>query len=207
MTSRRFLSTALILLSLSLIQGCVPEATGNDGEPPGKPAPLILAYCPTMEPIAQEIAKENERIELMRKGSTLDVIASLEKQETDIALVGRIAKAHETQADHRLLGSGHTLVSKQKKFMQRHDLDTIIVHTSVAPEAAEALLPETEITYHPTLEEALKAGLKGTVLIDWRDFRDDMELVVIMEGDNKATEFRLPVLYSHAFDLASLENI
>ena len=166
---------------------------------------LLLGYCPSMESKAREISGLNQGIEILPQESTADVLNSLKTGEIDLALVGRIAKASELQdATQRRIGSGYTLIREKKMFILKEELELMVVHTALDSDIAESLLPGSEIIYHGSVEEAIQRGIGQAVLISWDNFREEMELLVVMDGKLKAKEFRIPVLYSLNYDLGQI---
>jgi len=53
----------------------------------------------------------------------------------------------------------------------------------------------TKISFVSSLDECLTDNLETPVLIDWRDYRDEFELLIPMEAKGKDPRFRAPVLY------------
>ena len=155
---------------------------------------IRLGYCPTMEPWAREYANNNNVV-LIRKGSTAEALNDLKNNRLDMALVGRLATTFERgSANETILRDGYTLVSNQRKIVQ--ELSLLTVHTAVDKTIAQEMLPLSKIIFYETTEEAIKFGLNENVLINWNDFNDNYQLVVVMDGNQKVEKFRIPVLYS-----------
>jgi hypothetical protein len=208
-----FALAVLVVVSLSGTESMATPtgaavSVGTDQKPsnPDFTKNIILTYCPTMEPIAQRIAGINSNIILAKKGSASEVFKSLRSGEVELGLVGRLAKYSELQPAYvKQLGEGHTLVSSSKKFVDRRKLTGMEVHTALDRDIVESYIQDSQIIYYTSSEEAVFNGLAEAVLIDWEDYEDSMELVVVMDSGGKAEEFRLPVLYSMDYDLALLE--
>lgn len=167
---------------------------------------IMLGYCPSMEPEAIKISKLNKNIKIIRKESTIDALNSLKKGEIDIALTGRIAKESEFNGKKRIIGSGYTLAGNTKKIVQKDELKSLKVHTALKKETANQLLPESEITYHDSFENAILQGINDAVLIDWENYTGAMEIIIVMNGESKAKEFRIPVLYSLNQDIGKIKT-
>jgi hypothetical protein len=162
---------------------------------------IRLGFCPTMKEIAAELSFKNNFI-LYERGSTASVLFDLNRGNIDVALVGRLATSYEKKNfKERVIGSGYTLISNRKIFVDYLDHNKLLIHTYLDESIAEKLLPEAEIMFYESLEESLSKGLGDNVLIDWKDFKDGYELVVVMNGTSKVLSFRLPVLYSNNYNL------
>jgi hypothetical protein len=158
---------------------------------------IRLGYCPTMEPRAREYAQNHPNIVLIKQSSTAEALNNLKHEKIDQALVGRLATNNEKGSAHEtILRQGYTLVSNQRKIVQKQQLNLFTVHTAVDKIIVEEMLPLSKIIYYNTTEDAIKHGLKEHVLIDWQDFKDNYQLVVVMDNYNKVEQFRIPVLYS-----------
>ncbi len=189
------LGMALIITSIIFMKGNITGMIIQEEK-------ILLGYCPSMELTAQEISKQNPNVEIVRKDSTIDVLENLKSNGIDIALVGRLAKSSELPNNkQRMISSGYTLVSSSKQFIQKNELKTLTIHTALDPIIVQDILPDSKIIYYNTLEDTLREGMDQAVLIDWDDYKDYMELVVVMEGELKDLTFRTPVLYSIDYDL------
>lgn len=163
---------------------------------------ILLGYCPTMKENAEQISKENNQIILIEKSSSAHALYDLNNGKIDIALVGRTAKNSEIQnAKEKVLGSGYTLISTEKKYIEQAELPNIRVHTALEEKIVRKILPNTELLFYNSQQEAELNGLKEAVLINWIDFKEKHELIVVMDGTDKVKEFRIPVLYSLNHDL------
>lgn len=187
----------LLLTGISLFNGGL---TGN-----ATVESVSLGYCPTMKQIAEKIANDDENIVLVEQGSSAQALQDLNNQKIDVVLIGRKAEQNEIQSvNERMLGQGHTLVTSSKKFIQESELANIKVYTAVEENIAKKMLPNTEIIFFSTAQEAINKGLHEAVLIDWKDYKDEFELLVILKGIEKSEKFRIPVLYSKNYDLETI---
>lgn len=163
---------------------------------------ISLGYCPTMKPLAEKIANTNENILLVEQSSSAQALQELNNHKIDVALIGRKAEQNEIQSvNERMLGQGYTLVTNTKKFIQENELTNIKVHTAIEESIANQMLPTTEIIFYSTTQEAISQGLQEAVLIDWNEYKDEFELLVILNGMDKSDKFRIPILYSKSYDL------
>jgi hypothetical protein len=160
-----------------------------------------LGYCPTMKGLAESLQQNNPGIELVRKGSSAEVLDSLNRGEVDIALVGRLARSSETDAQSvRRLSAGYTIVSATPRNVDLEELQFMEVHTAVDRLLVAQLLPSSVVVYHDSTAEALK-HIEEAVLISWDEFADEHELVTVTGPAGKVMAFRLPVLYSREHDV------
>jgi len=160
---------------------------------------IRLAYCPTMESFANDLQQKNPHLILVKTVSSADALSLLAQGDVTVVLIGRLAKEEELQTDihQKILGGGYTLISKEKSFIDLSELSSITVHTAVKQSIAEGLLPFTPIEYYSSTTEAVSEGLTDAVLIHWDEFRDEYALLVVLDGQLKAEQFRIPVLYSY----------
>ncbi len=162
---------------------------------------LILGFCPTMEQEAKNIALNNNNIQLIKYHSTIDVLGDLNKDKIDIGLVGRVAKSNELKEgfNELRLAQGLTLITKQKSAILYNQLANIKIHTYLLEEEVESFLQNTEnIIYYEKINYAITAGINDAILIDWKDYKDEYELLIpVNQNNQKIKEFRIPVLYSY----------
>jgi hypothetical protein len=167
---------------------------------------LKLGYCPSMSEEAIKIDELNDNIQLVPKSNTAEVLNSLNNGDIDIALVGRIAAQSEVyNATEKRLDEGYTLVTSVKKFIQKNEISSLRVHTYLDRVIADELLTGADIIYYSDFKRAIGEGLNDVVLIDWDDYSENMNLLVVMDGELKAREFRIPILYSIYYDLNLLK--
>ncbi len=154
----------------------------------------ILGYCPTMASEAQLLAEEHSYL-LREFDSASIVLRNLKSKEIDYALIGRKAYAHELSqcTNEMILKSGFTLVSNQRGFIDVSQLNNFIIY---APEGFNELnLSNTG--FYSTKQEAIKLiNQRKIVLISWEDWQDDFELIIAMNGSEKARDFRGAFLYN-----------
>ena len=170
---------------------------------------IKLGFCPTMKELAEKIAENHEDFIIEAQGSAAEAIQKLNIGILDIIIIGRLAKKSEIdKVNEKIMGEGYTLVTKGKKFIDKENLDKIKVHTSLPKDLVKELLPNTEVIFHNSKEEAVNKGLNDdSVLIDWKDFKDEYDLYVVLDGNIKAKEFRIPVLYSRDYDLNEIKHL
>jgi hypothetical protein len=194
---------ALMVLVIFLSKGALTANATEQNLNATEQNLIMLGYCPTMQPIAEKIAKDNTNVILVVQPSSAQALQALKNAELDIALIGRIAKQSEIQSvNERMLGQGYTLVTDTKKFIQENELANIKVHTAIEENIAKQILPDSELFFYSTTQEAINQGLHQAVLIDWIDYEDEFELLVIMKGMQKHEDFRIPVLYSKDYNLS-----
>ena len=199
---KRFLILfGFILLSAFLIVVLASRITSAPDE-------LSLGYCPTMSGIAKEIKSNNRHLSLVQFESAGQALAAMNSGTIDIALIGRMAENSEVQNPNvKVIGSGYTLTGKNKVIFQKQELRHIRVHTYLDKPTAEQFLPESEIVYYNSIEDSLLYGINEAVLINWKDYDGEMKLIVVMDGNSKAEEFRIPVLYSLDENILNLRGV
>ncbi len=156
---------------------------------------LILGYCKTFERYAISLAEEND-LDLVKFGSSFEVLLSLKSQNIDYAVIGRRAYSNEINSEILeipLEEYGWTLVSSKKDFFEYSDIENFEIHTYLnQQEVQNFFTSEPSVVFHEDIDSAFENGI---ALIHWEDFRDDFELVVPMKGENKVEKFRNPMLY------------
>ena len=203
MKKRIIISGTLIILSIILVLSYSKIASDKFNN-----KNIRLGYCPTMSNLAQDIQSKNNQISLIPFDYTAQALSALNNAEIDVVLVGRIAEKTELNDSFEIkLRDGLTLVGKKKKMISINELQNMIVHTSESEEEAKKYIPETaEIVYHNSVEDAIEKGLDEAVLINWKYYSDNLELVIpIDENMNKIEKFRMPVLYT--YDKKLLDNL
>ena len=117
-----------------------------------------------------------------------------------------MAKQKEVRSTNkRVLNKGHTLVTNAKRFIQENELSKIKIHTAIEKNIAKQMLPNSELIFYEITQEAISQGLDEAVLIDWNDYEDKYELLVVMNDMKKVEKFRVPVLYSKGYNLEELK--
>ncbi len=161
---------------------------------------IKLGYCQTMESEAIELAKDND-YELVKHGSASEVLFALSNEEIDKGLIGRKAKLNEISKNIKetTLKSGHILVTNKKGFLEYSELPYLEIHTYLTPKEVNTLTPDNKnIFYYEFKQEAInKISEEKAVLIPWDDWRDDFELLVVMDGNKKVKDFRGVFLYEN----------
>ena len=159
---------------------------------------ITMAYCPTMEPFAQEIENNLREVKIIPAYSAAQVLNMLRSGEVDSVLIGRTAKKSEINADTGCLRlkEGITLAYRTKAGIPVSRLREIEVVTYLEPERVEGVKDLfAEVIHLDTLNDCLKYNLEVPVLVDWQDYRDDFELLIPMNEGGKSPEFRAPVIY------------
>lgn len=158
---------------------------------------LLLGYCPTMEQEANNIASNNENIQLVKSQSTKNVLNDLNQKKIDIGLVGRIAKSDELNYKYNelKLKTGFTLINSNKNVIEYSKIDNLKIHTYLDKEKVKNFLGNIDnVIFYEKLEDINPEFIS---LIDWDDWKDNNELLIpIDENYNKIVKFRIPVLYS-----------
>ncbi len=159
---------------------------------------ILLGYCPTMKEVASKIALNNNNINIVEYQSTIDVLNLLNKNEIDIALVGRIAKSSELKENFSelMLDNGFTLVNQNKNIIYYRNLNNIKIHTYLNEKEVKEFLGNVDnVVFYEKIEDINQEHVR---LIDWKDYNDNYELIVVIDEDNlKIEKFRIPVLYSY----------
>ncbi len=189
--------TVIVLISIFLI--IKSSLTGFAVYSEDSDEKIKLGYCPTMREEAISVSKK-EDYELVKFGYAIDVLSALKNKQIDKALIGRKAKLKEMNKDTRekILKAGYTLVSKQGGFIDFSQLANYAIYTSLPESIAESLAPKDSRIIYLTKEETIKKINEGRiVLISWEDWQDDFELVVVMNGNEKARNFRGVFLYEN----------
>ena len=162
-----------------------------------------MGYCPTMSLFAEEIASNNGNVVLIEGANAAEVLKDLSKGKINLALIGRMAKNFEAKgAEHLFLGEGYTLVGNKKRLVTMQELAESRVHTYVDEKLVRKLVPNSQIIFYNNIEDAIEAGISEVVLIDWKEFSDEHELVIPVYSDGRKVEhFRMPVLYSYGVEM------
>ncbi len=159
---------------------------------------ILLGYCPTMSEEAKTLA-EKGNYELIQFGSASEVLFALNKGDVDKGLIGRKAESYEINEDTQeiILKSGYTMISNNKRFIDYSQLSDLEIYTYLSEEEVKKLISDnSDIFYYETKEESIKKINEGEiVLISWEDWNDNYELVVVVDGNEKAKDFRGVFLY------------
>lgn len=160
---------------------------------------IKLGYCPTMEEDAMILAGE-ENYELIKFNSASETLLSLKEEKINKALIGRKAKQSElnSKINEKILESGYTLTTNKKSFIEYSQLQDLEIYTYLSKEITENLIPSSSKIIYSSKEEAVDKVLKGeAVLVSWKDWQDNFELVVIMDENQKVKKFRGVFLYEN----------
>ncbi len=169
-----------------------------------------IAFCPTMAPFADKISRSVKETTMIEMGSAAQVLAALRCGEVDGVLIGRYAKQQELDTDTRreILRGGYTLVFKQKSGIPGSQLKELTVKTYLDKNTLGKFIPLFDkVVWHESLEACVAEGLKIPVIIDWKDYRDDFELLIPMNSRGKVPLFRAPVLYYKSIDPSLVQSI
>ncbi|MEX0920789.1 MAG: hypothetical protein WDZ62_00820 [Candidatus Pacearchaeota archaeon] len=184
------IAVILILIFLLLKPSLTGEVVSQE---------IKLGYCPTMQEDT-EILVEKENYKLIRFNSASEVLLALNNGEIDKGLIGRKAKGFELSKDIKetILESGYTLVSNKKGFVEYSQLENYKIYTYLPKDITKKLIDRNSKITYLTKEESLKKINEGEiVLISWDDWRDDFELIVVMNGSEKVKDFRGSFLYKN----------
>ncbi len=163
-------------------------------------AQFKLGFCPTMADMAVDLKGNNEFVQLYPFGSAAEALFYLKQKAVNAIVIGRLAKERERSAQmemHPLQKEGYTLVCHQKGFIEFDHIGKLRVHTYLPQELVQENFPELkQVSYYADKHSALQ-NLSDTevVLIDWRDFEEDFELMIPVNESGKIKKYRLPVLY------------
>ena len=169
-----------------------------------------IAYCPTMEPFAKKIRKNNPEIEMIAMGSAAQVLSMLRNDDIDGVLIGRYAKKREIDSSTKehIFHNGYTLIHSMKQGIDVKQLKRIPIKTYVPKKKISHILPLLgEVEYFDSFEKCLADGWDTPVLIDWKDYRDEFELLIPMNSNGKIPVFRAPVLYYKKIDKETIAKL
>ena len=167
---------------------------------------IILGICPTMSIFAQELTKKNKGLEIINLGSAAQVLYSLSNNEIDVGLIGRKAKKSEFEGYSKELKNDNkfTLVSRQKDFILKDELEHLPIYISLKPEIIKKEFPELKnIIFVNKSTGELKSG--EVRLISWDNWNDNFELLIpIDKFHNKIIKFRKSYLFSKNKNLVQI---
>jgi hypothetical protein len=152
-----------------------------------------------MIPYADIFDKAIAKVELVPLGSASLAMSLLRSGAIDIALIGRDAYARELTSAigrRRLLG-GYTLVFTRKAAIPKEQLAEIPIKTYLDPAVVEKLIPTlNNVSFYESFAECEQAEPETPMLIDWKDFKDDHEMLIPLEANGaKVAAFRAPVIF------------
>ena len=169
-----------------------------------------IAYCPTMKPFAEKLEKEIDEISMIEMSSAAQVLGALRGGSVDGVLIGRYAKTRELEDGtlREIFQEGCTLVYRSKGGISEAELKELTVNTYLERDKLGDFLPLFgEIVFYESLDECLAGGFNTPVIIDWKDFRDDFEMLIPMNKFGKLPIFRAPVLYYRGIDSSVIERM
>lgn len=170
---------------------------------------IKIAYCPTMEPFVRKLSGI-DGLEFFNMGSAAQAFMSYLNKQADAVLVGRAAYGREKDKEtiETRLKEGLTLVYQQKTGVDEGELANITVWTYLdASKTADFNNLFMEIIRKNSLEACLEDGLQTPVLLDWKDFRDEFQLLIPLNPNGKVPLFRAPVLYHRGISQDVLDNM
>ncbi|MFP4117450.1 MAG: hypothetical protein ACLFTR_00850 [Candidatus Woesearchaeota archaeon] len=162
---------------------------------------MIVGFCPTMRRYAEQYFDDGE---LRDMGSAGNALRALNNGQIDIAITGRKARKGEISGEiqEKILKDGYTLITQPQRQINSQQLEGMNIHTHIDENIAKELLPEAELEFHDTFDEAISEGISDAVLVDWIDVPEDYELLVVYDDLLKDERFRTPLLYHNAeFDI------
>ncbi len=171
---------------------------------------IKVCYCPTMQPYAEKIFASVEEAEAVPVMSAAQALNLLRSGQVDSVLIGRAAQSFELDPDtkEKRLMNGLTLVYRQKGGLPTNSLKQIPAFTYLSDEELGELKGLFgQVTKFETLDDCLADGLQTPVIIDWRDYRDEFELLIPMLENGKDPRFRAPVLYYKELPESFLEKV
>ncbi len=158
-----------------------------------------LAFCPTMEPYVEDFNREIDKVTFIKMASAGQVMQRLNMNSIDMALIGREAYKRELAGNIKKLRlkDGYTLVYHQKVGIPREQLNEIPVKTYLSKSIVKRILPVLDnVKFYNSLEECEFEQDDIPMLIDWKDFNDEYELLIPMDANGaKVPVFRAPVLF------------
>ena len=162
-----------------------------------------IAYCPTMEPFAEKVRQNSKQVEMIPMGSAAQVLSMLRNGDIDGVIIGRYAKKRELDSATKryIFQNGYTLIHSMKQGIDVKQLKRIPIKTYLAKNKIKHIMPLLgEVKFFDSFENCLAEGWDTPVLIDWKDYRDEFELLIPMNSYGKIPVFRAPVLYYKDID-------
>ncbi len=164
-----------------------------------------------MKPFADQITGSlGADVEMIEMGSAAQVLGALRGGGVDGVLIGRYAKQREIDSDikREIFKEGYTLVYKVKSGIPAAQLKDLTVRTYLDKSELKDFIPLFgNIEYLDTLDKCLDGGFEIPVLIDWKDYRDDFEMLIPLDAAGKVPIFRAPVLYYRDIESEIVEKI
>ncbi len=189
----------IVLFVVGIVLAMKNFASEPSGLRPREEQSLILGFCPTMEPYAQEISAQNERVSLHVFPNSSFALAFLREGKIDGALIGRKARAQEISSGikERRIANGWTLLAPATRDIAYQDLKKEVVHTYLDEREVQGFLPpETHIIFYEIKEMVFGLDDQQIILADWQDVGSEYGLLIPTENGRKVPRFRAPVLYA-----------
>jgi hypothetical protein len=154
---------------------------------------FLVGYCPTMKNDAFEFKNENKNSILVEYQNASDVLTALNNKKIDLAIIGRKAKKSEINSNikEEMKKSSFILVFNKKVLIQTNDLNQLTIHTHHLDFPKEYFSLD-KVVINSNLDETISnANLNNLpALIKWSEFKDDFELLVVMDDLLKNKDFR-----------------
>ncbi len=169
-----------------------------------------IAYCPTMEPYIVKIQEHIPEVNFISMPSAGMVLSKLKQRTINGVIIGRPAYSYELNPDTNFVRfrDGYTLVYQSKMAIEESKLKELKIVTYLKREEIKAYLPLFKsIEFLSSLQACLSFNLVTPVLIDFKDFSDDFELLIPLNRYGKNPLFRAPVLYHNHIDNALIERM
>ncbi len=169
-----------------------------------------IAYCPTMEPYIVKIQEHFPEVNFISMPSAGMVLSKLKQHTIDGVIIGRPAYSYELNPDTKFVRfrDGYTLVYQSKMAIEEKKLKELKIITYLKRETIKEYLPLFKsIEFLPSLQACLSFNLATPVLIDFKDFSDNFELLIPVNAYGKSQMFRAPVMYHNHIDSALIERM
>ncbi len=152
---------------------------------------ITILFCPTMKIHLDNTSIDNANLKKVM--NTQKALEKLNTGEGDLALVGRLKRPFELNDHFRelILFNRYTIASNERFALDEKDLAKIDVHTYLLEEKLKEF--NLNFVFHKSKENAMRDG--EIFLIPWNDFDENLELVNVMQGQNKVEKYRNPVIY------------
>lgn len=167
-----------------------------------------ISYCPTMVTYIGKIEDEIDGLNFFAASSAAEALYLLRSRRMEAAIIGRMAKRVEITDSTKSyrLKDGNTLIYRQKSGISYEQLKQVEIYTYLSKASLSDVKDVFKnVTFFDSLNECLEDDLKTPVLIDWKDYRDDFELLIPMNEMGKVPYFRAPIIYYSDEDLITKE--
>ncbi len=169
-----------------------------------------IAYCPTMKPYAEALGAKINEVSMLEMSSAAQVLGALRSGSVDGVLIGRYAKKKELEegTEREIFKEGYTLVYKTKGGISESELKDLAVKTYLGKDELGDYIPLfRKIDYFRSFKACVEDGLETPMIIDWKDFRDDFEMLIPLNKSGKLPVFRAPVLYYRDIDFSVIKRM